>query len=258
MFGGIVRIIKMSSFVLVHGSWHGAWCWAELAPILESRGHRVCAPDLPGHGSDETPFDAISLASYATVVKKALSFCLEPPILVAHSLAGMVVTSLPADALAFLECIVCVAAYIPKNGQSLTELAKQDKPSLTRRHCIISKDRLRLLLPRSIVPKAIYNDCDGETVARALSQMRPDPLFPNVERVVYDSAALDKIKKYYVECRKDRAVSPDLQRRMQNHLKFEETFILESDHVPMISHVQDLADVLLKIAGKTARLRAKS
>ena len=40
----------MTTFMLVHGAFHGAWCWYKAAALLESRGHRVVAPDLPGHG----------------------------------------------------------------------------------------------------------------------------------------------------------------------------------------------------------------
>ena len=45
----------MATFVLVHGAWHGAWCWDKVVPLLEAKGHTVVAPDLPGHGDDETP-----------------------------------------------------------------------------------------------------------------------------------------------------------------------------------------------------------
>jgi pimeloyl-ACP methyl ester carboxylesterase len=42
----------MATFVLIHGAWHGAWCWERVAPLLVAEGHRVLAPDLPGMGAD--------------------------------------------------------------------------------------------------------------------------------------------------------------------------------------------------------------
>jgi pimeloyl-ACP methyl ester carboxylesterase len=44
----------MARFVLIHGAWHGGWCWQRVVDILIQRGHAVIAPDLPGHGDDTT------------------------------------------------------------------------------------------------------------------------------------------------------------------------------------------------------------
>ena len=56
----------MTTFVLIHGAWHGGWCWEKVAPLLEARGHRVLAPDLPGHGANRTPLSA-AIASQTRV-----------------------------------------------------------------------------------------------------------------------------------------------------------------------------------------------
>src|SRR6516162_5574618 len=74
----------MSTFCLVHGAFHGSWCWQLLGAELESRGHRVVAPDLPC----EDP--AAGATRYAEVVLAALAGS-EPPVLVGHSLAGLTV-----------------------------------------------------------------------------------------------------------------------------------------------------------------------
>ncbi len=56
----------MATFVLVHGSFHGAWCWERLTPLLTQRGHRVVASDLPGSSDDPAPRPNVGLRSYAT------------------------------------------------------------------------------------------------------------------------------------------------------------------------------------------------
>jgi pimeloyl-ACP methyl ester carboxylesterase len=58
----------MSPFVLIHGAWHGGWCWYKTVPLLEKRGHTVLAPDLLGHGRDRTPLSMVSLSSYVDSV----------------------------------------------------------------------------------------------------------------------------------------------------------------------------------------------
>ncbi len=44
----------MSTYVLIHGSWHGAWCWYKIIPLLAQAGHTAIVLDLPGHGRDWT------------------------------------------------------------------------------------------------------------------------------------------------------------------------------------------------------------
>jgi pimeloyl-ACP methyl ester carboxylesterase len=43
------------TFILVHGGWHGAWCWNKVLPLLKEKGVNAIAIDLPGHGEDKTP-----------------------------------------------------------------------------------------------------------------------------------------------------------------------------------------------------------
>ena len=58
----------MAVFVLIHGAWHGGWCWDELSARLERLGHRVIAPDLPGMGADRTPLEQVTLALWGRFV----------------------------------------------------------------------------------------------------------------------------------------------------------------------------------------------
>ena len=54
----------MSIFVLVHGAWHGEWCWDRIVPLLQDAGHRVLTFDLPGHGMDKTLPSEVTLKNY--------------------------------------------------------------------------------------------------------------------------------------------------------------------------------------------------
>ena len=82
----------MSTFVLIHGAWHGAWCWYKVTPLLQSRGHRVHTPDLPALGIDRTPLPSSSLQCYTDRVCKTLNACDEPVYLVGHSMGGLVIS----------------------------------------------------------------------------------------------------------------------------------------------------------------------
>jgi pimeloyl-ACP methyl ester carboxylesterase len=55
------RNTTMKTFILIHGSWHSAWNWHKVAPLLEKRGHKVIAMDLPGMGRDKTPINEVTM-----------------------------------------------------------------------------------------------------------------------------------------------------------------------------------------------------
>lgn len=114
----------MATFVLVHGAWHGAWCWDRVAPRLRAAGHRVHVPTLTGLGeraSELTP--DVGLATHAGDVVAALGEAGEPVVLVGHSYSGLVVRQ-AADA--FPEAVarlVLVDAWFGPDGVSLFDLA---------------------------------------------------------------------------------------------------------------------------------------
>src|SRR5450759_3496618 len=86
------RSKTMSTYVLIHGSWHGAWCWYKIIPILEQAGHKAIALDLPGHGRDWTAARDVSMQSYVESFCNILDAQPEPVILVGHSRGGIVIS----------------------------------------------------------------------------------------------------------------------------------------------------------------------
>jgi pimeloyl-ACP methyl ester carboxylesterase len=99
----------METFALVHGAWHGAWCWEPLVRELESRGHRTIAVDLP---CDDT---AAGCAEYAATVIRALDG-IEDAVVVGHSLGGLTIPLVPAKRLVFL------CGLVPRPGRGLMDV----------------------------------------------------------------------------------------------------------------------------------------
>src|SRR5262249_16825374 len=133
------RVAGMATFALVHGAWHGAWCWQKLAPLLERGGHQVDAFDLPGHGDDRAPVSEMTPAHNAERVREHLERASEPVVLVGHSMGGMAVTQgaeLAPDKVAKL---VYLAAFLPANGQSLFDLAAGDDPDFVQQNLIVDE-----------------------------------------------------------------------------------------------------------------------
>ncbi len=114
----------MATFVLVHGTGHGGWCWQKVRPLLRAAGHEVFTPTLSGL-SDRSHLLAcdIDLRTHITDVANLISYeDLADVVLVGHSYAGMVVTGVAAQAPERLRLLVYLDAYVPDDGQSEADL----------------------------------------------------------------------------------------------------------------------------------------
>lgn len=103
----------MTTFVLVHGAWHGGWCWERLAPLLQQAGHDVVVPELPTEDGS-ADFDA-----YADVVCTDLRGCDDDVVVVAHSLAGATGALVPDRRP--VRHLVYLCAAVPQGGASLVD-----------------------------------------------------------------------------------------------------------------------------------------
>src|SRR3990172_1906876 len=114
----------MATYVLVHGSWHGGWCWKRLTPILRAAGHDVYAPTLTGMGerAHSAPAD-IRLATHIDDILRLLRYeDLHDVVLVGHSYAGMIITGVAARDAARLRALVYLDAYLPEPGECELDL----------------------------------------------------------------------------------------------------------------------------------------
>src|SRR5690348_12061426 len=112
----------MTSFVLIHGAWHGGWCWQRVTPLLEAAGHRVWAPDLPGLGSDRTPLEQVTLDTWRDFVCKHLERAGEPAILVGHSRGGVVISAVAEAMPEKIARLAYLAAFLVPDGKTLGEM----------------------------------------------------------------------------------------------------------------------------------------
>ncbi len=85
------------TFVLVHGAWHGAWCWAAVINQLEKLGDRAYAVDLPGHGMNQADRSKVTLQSYVDSVAEFIErHDLKNVVLAGHSLGGLTIPGVAA------------------------------------------------------------------------------------------------------------------------------------------------------------------
>lgn len=240
----------MADFVLVHGAWHGAWCWDELIPELEARGHRAQAIDLPGMGQDQTPAAEVTLEACAARVIAALSSRPGKSWLVGHSMGGASVTQAAEDAAERLDGLVYVTAGLPRNGQSLFEAARGDEPGLLQRVMVIDEAAGCGSVPPEHLRACFYDRCSEAQVERAGRLLRTwQPLAPGAEPMVLTQARYGAVPRCYVECLQDQAITIDTQRRMHRAAGVTAVATLDTDHSPFFSCPAELADALDRFAG---------
>ena len=114
----------MANYVLVHGAWHGGWCYARVVDRLISRGHRVFAPTLTGLGERSHLFSAsIGLTVH---IMDVVNLCrwqqLDNIVLVGHSYGGMVITGVADKVPEIISSMVYLDAFLPRGNQSLHDL----------------------------------------------------------------------------------------------------------------------------------------
>lgn len=238
----------MATLLLIHGAWHGGWCWRKVVPLLESSGHRALAPDLPGHGDDKTPPEAVTLASYTGRACEIASAQAEPVILVGHSMGGVVITQAAEQCSDRIQSLVYLCAFLPRNGESLMTWAVQDRESKVNPTTVESQGNGTLRFKSEYSRDAFYGSCVDEDVEFAQSHLVAQSAAPFRTPVESSAALWGRIPRYYIECERDRAITVKLQREMQKHSPCNETFSIDTDHSPFLSTPEQLVEILLRIA----------
>jgi len=122
------QVMSKQVFVLVHGAWHGGWCWRWLAPLLRKQGHDVFAPTLTGLGERVHLLDPdITLTTHIDDIVGLLQYeDLANVVLVGHSYAGMVVAGVLERTPERVSHAVYLDAFLPNDGESIRDLGTPD------------------------------------------------------------------------------------------------------------------------------------
>jgi pimeloyl-ACP methyl ester carboxylesterase len=233
-----------ATVVLVHGAWHGAWCWEKVIGLLDDAGVPSVALDLPGHGDSTEPL--CDLAGDAAALRRVLDG-LDDVIVCAHSYGGVVasegaaghpgvrhlvfISSFPVDV---GESATSAATNAPDRGVESTELA----------NAMVSHGDGTSSLDPSVAPSALYADCDDDDAAKATARLCRQS-WAELQGVATRAAWKD-IPSTYVVCTQDRAVPPALQHVLARRCT--RTLEWPTSHSPFLSRPELVADLLVELA----------
>ncbi len=236
---------SMTTFALVHGAWHGGWCWGKVAPLLRQAGHDAVAPDLPiDDGSAD--FD-----TYADVMCGALHGCDNDVVVVGHSLGGptaaLVAARRPVRHLMYL------CAVIPASGLSLIDQFQVQPDMITpdfvkgwTKGLSEPDDQGRTVWVNfDFVRKMFYADCDDRTVGAALDHLRPQAAHPWT--LSCSLTEPPSVPCTYVVCANDQIITPEWSRRTARDIGAD-LVELPGSHSPLLSRPEAVVEVLLAVA----------
>ncbi len=219
------------TFVLVHGSWHGGWCWRRVSDLLESDGHRVFRPTLTGVADrSHLLTNKVDLSTHITDIVNLVKWEeLNNFVLVGHSYGGMVITGVAEQIGDKISSIVYLDAFVPGDNQSIVDLGG----------VVPTSD----FIPP--IPAAVFkvNEKDRDWVNRQMTLM---PAAASTERIKVTGAYEKIASKTYI--RNSTYNSPIFKK---NYDKFSadpswKTYEIDSGHDTMLDHPKELAQILTR------------
>ncbi len=227
----------MSIFALVHGAWHGAWCWGRLVGPLLDRGHQVVVPELPSEDPE------LGLEDYAATIEYALGDA-DDVVVVPHSLGGLVgpviANRRPLKALVYLN------ALVPEPGLSFgDQLSASEEQILLFEGGRAVDERGRSHWPDpEATARIMYCDLPSDDARWAAEHLRPQAQRSQTEPSPAPPAGL---RTESIIGTDDRVVSPAWSRRVARERLGVEPIELPTGHFPMVSHPDALAEALAQI-----------
>ena len=225
--------------VLVHGAWHGAWCWERVVPLLDAAAVPLVVVDLPSVSHDNA-----TLHDDADYVRGALDSIDGDAVLLGHSYGGAVITA--AGVHPNVTHLAYLCAFALDVGESAQEnsLAGGDDPSDLGAALVIG-DGVITIDPEHATA-AFFHDCAPEVAAEAIGRLRPQSLAALGGKVA--AAAWRDKPATYVVCTEDRALPVALQR--SNAQRIGESVDWPTSHSPFLSRPELVAELLVELCSR--------
>jgi pimeloyl-ACP methyl ester carboxylesterase len=239
----------MKTFILIHGSWHGAWNWHKVIPILEANGHRAIAIDLPGMGRDKTPIQDVTMELAVTRICALIDSIDGKVILVGHSKNGVMISQAAEYRSDKIERLIYLAAYLVPNGKTQREYSLQDTQGVLKPYVIKHDETNSTTLKSEIYKEGLYHDCDDSIVELAKVLLSHEPFVSGITPLKLTEKNFGQVPKTYIECTEDRAVTPFIQRLMYTETPCEKIYSLPTSHSPFFSRPNELCAILLEAGG---------
>lgn len=240
----------MAGFVLIHGSWHGGWCFDPVSELLCARGHTVVAPTLPGMGGTAEEMAAVTLdgwgefaAQHCRDLKAQLNGA--PVVLAGHSRGGLVVSTAAERDPQAMDALVYICAMMLPDGLSRAEFKALEGPNPAF-DAIIHKVHggIATAIDTAGAAAVFAQLSPPDLVAGVLPRLLAEPHGPRAQKIRVTPERWGRLPRTYVECTEDRTIPIASQRKMQQFSPGAHIVTLDADHSPYLSRPAELANAL--------------
>jgi pimeloyl-ACP methyl ester carboxylesterase len=238
----------MKTFILIHGSWHSSWNWHKVIPILERAGHRVMAIDLAGMGRDKTPISEVRFQNTVQAVCDLIDQVDGKVILVGHSKNGIVISQVAEYRPEKIEKLIYLAAYLIPNGKTQAEYSAMDVHGALKPYVTRYPESNSHTLQAEIYREGLYHDCEDSITELAKVLLSHESAESGNAALQLTDENFGSVRRFYIECTEDKAVTPFIQRKMYTETTCEKVYQLPTSHSPFFSKPQELSEIFLEIA----------
>jgi carboxypeptidase C (cathepsin A) len=237
----------MKTYVLIHGAWHGSWCWQKIIPFIQSSGHRAIAPDIDWNNSNSILTTHSYSPTYVDNLCNLIRKLEKKIILVGHSMGGVVISQIAEIIPEHIDLLVYISGFLLANGQCVNDTESLMSDSLIQPHLKLSRDKNNILLPTSKLREGFYSDCSSEDYKFSLSNICPQPITSFTSPIQVSNNRFGKISRTYIECLQDMAIPLSAQRIMHNSMGCNTVHSLNSSHAPFLSQTKALSKLLVML-----------
>jgi pimeloyl-ACP methyl ester carboxylesterase len=236
------------TIALVHGAFEDSHVWQGVEAKLKADGYPVLAIELPGRpGAPMSPAD-VSLDLYRDTVLKALATTARPAVLVGHSFGGITISAVAEAAPEKVKTLVYVAAYLPRDGDSLVSMAQQDPDAKIGPQLQIKKEQGIAVVNYAARADLFANDGPAPLRAALPDLILDEPLGPLATPVRLTQARFGQVDKVYVHTSKDQVISPTFQAKMVAATPVRSETTLATGHTPFLTDTAGLVAAIEKAA----------
>jgi pimeloyl-ACP methyl ester carboxylesterase len=231
------------TFVLVHGAWHGGWCWGRVSDLLEAKGHKVFAPTMTGLGACSHLLSKdVNITTHVTDIANLIKWeDLSNIVLVGHSYGGMIISGVAEQLSDRIASIVFLDAFMPEDGDSLQETATPFFKNLIAEALARGDAALK-------APPAAAFGVEEKDRPWVDGKCTPQPIATYIERAKYTGAREKVLKKAFIRAKGYASPGFDANLAKCKSDAAWKTFEVACGHDVMVIKPQELADILMQAA----------